>query len=126
MNKTTHTLLFALMLPTMAMLTACDRPATDGETMPPAATDTAPATDTMPPSEPLPPTETMPPEDMGTDTAGDEMAFADMDANQDGGISMDELTAEQMLHQHFAVADADGDGSLTEDEVAKHRADMGL
>ena len=114
MNKTLRTLLFALMVPGIAVLAACDRDTDDD--MAPAATDAAPAVETAPPVADVPPE--------GTDM--DAMAFADMDMNQDGGISMDELTADQMLHQHFAVADADGDGMLSEAEVAKHRADMGM
>lgn len=111
------TALIALLVPSLAMLAACNRtPEADDAT-------TTPAVGTM--SEP-PPADTMPADSMGTMSgmAGDEMSFAAMDKNQDGGVSMDELTAADMLHQHFAVVDTDADGKLSDAEVAKHRADM--
>jgi hypothetical protein len=54
----------------------------------------------------------------------DSMSFHDMDKNHDGNLTKDELPASSMLYQHFSTADADGNGMLTEAEVAKHRADM--
>lgn len=111
------TALFALLVPSLAMLAACNRtPEADDAT-------TTPAVGAM--SEP-PPADTMPADSMGTMSgmAGDEMSFAAMDKNQDGGVSMDELTAADMLHQHFSVADTDADGKLSDAEVSKHRADM--
>lgn len=113
--KTTHTLLFALMIPAMAALAACDRnDADDASDVAPPAVDVTPA-DTAPDTTPPP-----------MDATGDAMSFTDMDKNADGGITMDELTPDQMLHQHFTVADADGDGKLTDAEVKQHRADMGM
>lgn len=121
------TALFALLVPSLAMLAACNRtpdaneaataPAAGAMSEPPPA-DTVPA-DTMP-------TDTMPADSMGSmpGMTGDEMSFATMDKNQDGSVTQDELTATDMLHQHFSVADADGDGKLSEAEVSKHRADM--
>jgi Ca2+-binding EF-hand superfamily protein len=47
-----------------------------------------------------------------------------MDKNQDGGITPDELSSTEMLYEHFSVADADGNGQLSADEIVKHRADM--
>ena len=121
------TALIALLVPSLAMLAACNRtPEADDAT-------TTPAVGTMsepPPADTMPadtmPADTMPADSMGTmpGMAGDEMSFAAMDKNQDGGVSMDELTAADMLHQHFAVVDTDADGKLSDAEVAKHRADM--
>jgi len=111
------TALIALLVPSLAMLAACNRtPEADDAT-------TTPAVGTM--SEP-PPADTMPADSMGTMSgmAGEEMSFAAMDKNQDGGVSMDELTAADMLHQHFSVADTDADGKLSDAEVTQHRAEM--
>lgn len=55
---------------------------------------------------------------------GADKTFADMDKNKDGGVTKDELAATDMLYQHFDKADANGDGKLSEDEIAKHRAEM--
>ena len=52
------------------------------------------------------------------------MSFAEMDKNSDGGVTQDEMSDADMLHQHFSVADADGDNKLSEAEIMKHRADM--
>lgn len=131
MNKTTHTLLFALMIPALATLAACNQEAGTDEYATPAAQEPAPVAEPMP--EPaMPPADEnmgMEGDDMGMaddGMTGDGMEFADMDANQDGSISKDELTADQMLYEHFDTADADGDGMLTEEEVTQHRADMGM
>ncbi len=120
MSKTTHTLLFALMIPALAILAACVPEPADNDYATPATTDVTPAADSMQPYQ------TMPPADQDTGMAADEMTFAEMDTNQDGGITMDELSPDQMLHQHFGKADANGDGMLSEQEVAQHRADMGM
>lgn len=115
--KIKTTVLFALLMPGVAMLAACNpTPDADDAAMAPSAdaTNDPPAVDTMP-ADPMPP---MP------DMTGDERTFAQMDANQDGGITQDELSPGDMLHEHFSVADANGDGMLSEDEVAQHRADM--
>lgn len=84
---------------------------------PPAATEPAPA---PAPEAPPPATEPMPaaaPTDSG-------MSFDDMDKNKDGGITKDELADTEMLSQHFATADKDGDGKLSKSEVDAHRAEM--
>lgn len=52
------------------------------------------------------------------------LSFAAMDLNHDGFITADELHDNEMLKQHFKEADTNGDGKLSEDEVAKHRAAM--
>lgn len=96
-------------------LAACDRD-DDADDMYEADAATAPAVaDPMPP-EPMMP-EPVEPVDSG-------MTFAEMDANADGSLSRDELTAGEMLHEHFDVADTDGDGMLSQDEVDAHRAEM--
>lgn len=116
------TALYALLVPSLVMLAACDRTpdADDAATPSPAGVTSEP-----PPADTVP-ADTMPADSMGTmpGMTGDEMSFAAMDKNQDGGITQDELTATDMLHQHFSVADADGDGKLSDAEVSKHRADM--
>lgn len=118
--NTKATALLALLIPGLAMLAACNRApdADDAATPPAAAADTMPA-DTMP-------ADTMPADNMASmpAMAGDEMSFADMDKNKDGSLTHDEMADTDMLHQHFSVADADGDGKLSETEVMKHRADM--
>lgn len=106
-------LLFALLLPGLTALAACDR--ADDATLPAAAT----APD-MPPADTMPDTMPTDPPPM----TGDDTTFVEMDRNQDGGITRDELATTDMLYQHFSVADADGDGSLSETEVTQHRADM--
>lgn len=126
------TALFALLVPSLAMLAACNRapPADETTTTPtPAAMSEPPAADTMPAATPpaeTPPAATPPADSMASmpGMAGDEMSFASMDKNHDGGVTKDELTATDMLHQHFSVADANADGKLSEAEATKHHADM--
>lgn len=116
------TVMFALLMPGLATLAACNQPDTamDDAATPPA-TDAMPA-DTMPAD--TMPADTMPGHDMAM--MGDDMTFAEMDKNSDGGVSMDELSATDMLHQHFSVADADGNGKLSDAEISKHRSDMAM
>jgi hypothetical protein len=119
--KTKTTVLFALLVPGLVSLAACNRTDT---AMDDAAT---PSADTMAADTAPPPMDTMPADTMPADAtamAGDEMTFAQMDANGDGSVSMDELSPTDMLHQHFSVADADGNGMLSEAEITQHRADM--
>ncbi|MBW3551127.1 MAG: hypothetical protein KY442_10040 [Proteobacteria bacterium] len=118
MNRTMQTLLLALTIPAMAMLAACDREAAEGDYEAAPAADTPPIVATTRPEAPMPPEATEP--------ETDALAFTEMDTNQDGGIAMDELSDDDMLHQHFSVADADGDGMLSEAEVDQHLADMGM
>jgi hypothetical protein len=120
--NTKTTVLFALLLPGLVSLAACgDRndTAMDDAATPPADTM---ATDTTPPPMSTMPADTMPADGMAM--TGDDMTFAQMDANGDGSVSMDELSPTDMLHQHFSVADADGNGMLSEAEITQHRADM--
>lgn len=125
-----HAVLLAVLIPGLAVLSGCkDRDAND--TVAPVATTTpaAPA-DAMPPApmpaDPMPaanmPADTMPGHDMAA--MGNEMSFADMDKNHDGSVTKEEMMDTDMLHQHFAVADTNGDGKLSEAEITKHRADM--
>jgi len=87
---------------------------------PPAATEPAPAPapETPPATEPMP---TTPAPAMAVDSG---MSFDQMDKNMDGGITKDELADAEMLSQHFATADKDGDGKLSKSEVEAHRAEM--
>ncbi len=127
--KLKTTALCVALIPGLAMLAACN----------PGKTDTAAADDTAAPAVTAP-ADTMPADSTATDSmATDSMAadgmssdsmsdgdksFTDMDKNSDGGISKDELAPGDMLYDHFSVADADGNGMLSEAEVTKHRADM--
>jgi hypothetical protein len=121
--KTKTTVLFALLLPGLVSLAACNRTDTamDDAATPPAD---AMATDPAPPPMDTMPADTMPADGMAM--MGDEMSFAQMDKNSDGSVSMDELSPTDMLHQHFSVADADGNGMLSEAEITQHRADMAM
>ena len=47
-----------------------------------------------------------------------------MDKNADGGLSMEELPAGDMLRDHFSTADGDGNGMLSQAEIDKHNSDM--
>ncbi len=114
--KTKTTVLLALLVPGVAMLSACDRNKTDVDD---AATPPAAATSDVPPTDSTMPADTMP-----ADTTPADKTFAQMDKNGDGSVTQDELDPGDMLSQHFSVADANGDGKLSEDEIAKHRADM--
>ncbi len=131
-----HAVLLAVLIPGLAVLAGCnDRDADDAV----APVATAPA-DNMP-AEPMPaapmPADNMPANNMpgnnmpadnmaGHDMAGmgNEMSFADMDKNRDGGVTHDELMDTDMLDQHFSVADTNSDGKLSDAEIMKHRADM--
>lgn len=109
-----HTILLALLVPGLAMLAACNRNDADAAAAPVSTTTPAPA-DSM--SAPPMPADTMP-------AMGDGMSFSDMDKNRDGGVTLDEMSDADMLHQHFSVADTNGDNKLSEAEITKHRADM--
>ena len=140
------TVLLTLLMPGLALLSGCNQATPDADT-PVDATTTAP-TD-MTPASTMPadtmPADTMATDSMATDTmpagsasapampsdgtggmagAADNLSFADMDKNSDGGIAHNELATGTMLDMHFSTADADSDGKLSEAEVAKHRADM--
>lgn len=123
-----HALLLAVLIPGIAGLAGCnDRDADDAvvpATTTPAAVDAAPA---APMAADATPADAMPADSMaGHDMSamGNERMFADMDKNKDGSVTPDEMMDSEMLHQHFSVADSDGNGMLSEAEVIKHRADM--
>lgn len=119
--KIKNTLMLAVLVPGLVTLAACNKQdsAMDDAATPATTADAMPA-DTMP-------MDTMPADNMPADgmaMSGDDMTFAQMDTNGDGGVNMDELSPSNMLHQHFSVADADQDGMLSDAEITKHREDM--
>ncbi len=126
LNK--NTILLAVLLPGLAVLAGCnDRDGDNAATTAAAATaeaDSKPA-DNMPAGD-MPAGDMaghdMPGHDMAT--MGAELSFAEMDKNSDGSVTHDEMSDTDMLHQHFAVADSNGDNMLSEAEIVKHRADM--
>ncbi len=110
-----HTLLLAVLIPGLAGLAACSRNDAD-DVAAPVTTTTPAAADSMP-AQPMP-------ADPAPSMGNIEMSFAEMDKNGDGGVTLDEMSPDEMLYQHFSVADADGDNRLSEAEIMKHRADM--
>lgn len=114
--------ILAVFLATAVLAVGCRKTEETEINPPPAATTEpapAPAAEMPPPAtEPMPTTPTpATPTDSG-------MSFADMDKNKDGGVTKDELTDTEMLSQHFAMADKDGNGKLSQSEVDAHRAEM--
>ncbi|MFC5577847.1 hypothetical protein ACFPOA_07485 [Lysobacter niabensis] len=79
-----------------------------------AATDTTSATDTAPTTV-APATTTM---------ADATTSFDDMDINNDGSLSQDELSDTHPLRQAFTVVDSDGNGTLSRSEVDSYRDKM--
>lgn len=63
---------------------------------------------------------TKPPQRVVTDGR----SIVQMDRNGDGGVSIDELWDNEMLHRHFEEADGDSDGTLSAAEIDAHRAAM--
>lgn len=106
------------------------QPATD-TTTPPATTDATgtntATTDTTSATEPTattPMPATSPTTDTTTTTANAVTSFDDMDTNNDGSISLDELSDTSALRQNFPTADKDGNGSLSRAEVEAQRGTM--
>jgi hypothetical protein len=127
--KLKHATMLALLVPAMALVSACNRDNTaDDMATPPA--DTAPVDTTTPPpadTTAAPPADATTPAPATDATGGDATAgltFEQMDKNADGGITPDELAPTDMLYEHFAAADADGNGQLSADEIVKHDAAM--
>lgn len=125
--KTNKLLILALAVSAALAVSGCKRDEADEAdhaavvapaATPAAAPEAAPmATTAAPMTEPAAANPAAPMMDSG-------MSFADMDKNHDGGVTADELHDSEMLSQHFKQADTNGDGKLSEDEIAKHRADM--
>ncbi len=111
-----NSLMLALLIPFLATVSACK--GHDADDAAPAA---VPATATTPPADAAP--APMAPSAMPAAAAGD-TPFADLDKNHDGSLTKDELPDGEMLKDHFSKADTNGDGKLSEAEVASHRAAM--
>jgi hypothetical protein len=112
--------ILVVLLATAVLAVACKK--TEETTItPPAATEPAPA---PAPEAPPPATEPMPAATPPAEAVDSGMSFDEMDKNKDGGITKDELADAEMLSQHFATADKDGDGKLSKSEVEGHRAEM--
>lgn len=60
-----------------------------------------------------------------TGASGNQLTWADLDANGDGNLSRDEATAHSALAAVFDQADGDGDGQLTADEYRTFAAAQG-
>ena len=56
--------------------------------------------------------------------AGAETVFKSLDRDGDRRVSKSEATGNRMLTEHFAVADSDKDGYITEREYSGHLKDM--
>jgi hypothetical protein len=80
-----------------------------GEPTPP------PDTTQQPPSSGTPPATTQPP---ATTPESSSSVFDSLDANKDGNVGKDEAQAHPTVAQHFANADANGDGTLSRAEFA--------
>ena len=114
-----HSLMLALLVPMLAMVSACK-----GHDADDAAPAPVPAADaTTPPPVVAPAPAPMAPAAMPAAATVD-TPFADLDKNHDGSLTKDELPDGEMLKDHFSKADTNGDGKLSETEVASHRAAM--
>ena len=87
-----------------------------------AATDTTSATGTAPTT--AAPTATAPIATAPITTADATTPFDDMDINNDGSLSQDELSDTHPLRQAFTVVDSDGNGTLSRSEVDSYRSKM--
>lgn len=56
--------------------------------------------------------------------ANEEATFKSLDRDIDQRLSKSEAAGDQMLSQHFAMVDADGDGYLTKREYSAHLKEM--
>lgn len=118
--KIKTTALLTLLMPGIALLAACATDRADDSMNSP---DTS-SSSSMPAESGMDSSSTGSSMSGMSGMSGSEMSFADMDKNHDGSLTRDELSASEMLSQHFSTADADSDGKLSEAEVSKHRADM--
>jgi hypothetical protein len=120
MKRKTLSIFVTALATAMLATAACNKQAEPEAPADTTATEPAPAPmpeAPAPATEPAPAPATAAAMDSGT-------SFADMDKNKDGGVSKDELANTEMLYEHFAAADKDGNGSLSQAEVDGHRAEM--
>lgn len=100
-----------------------EQPATTTPADTASGTNTAATDATQPPTTTTPaPTATTPTEPMTTADAS--TPFDDLDINNDGSLSRDELPASNALSQDFSTADKDGNGTLSRAEVEAQRGNM--
>ena len=62
--------------------------------------------------------------DQDKPTAGADAAFKSLDKDADQRLSKTEAAIDQMLKEHFAAIDADGDGYLSTREYTAHMKEM--
>jgi hypothetical protein len=110
-----------LVLSGALLATACQR---DTGPVDNADTTTVPADDPNSSTDPTTAPATPEPVIAPANPAVGDAPFATLDRNGDGALAMDELSPDEMLHQHFSQADGNGDGALSPAEVDAHRAAM--
>lgn len=59
-----------------------------------------------------------------TSMKGADSTFKSLDRDSDQRLSKTEASGDKMLSEHFAAADADGDGYLSKAEVSAHMKQM--
>lgn len=60
----------------------------------------------------------------GDKDKSEEATFKSMDRDSDQRLSKTEVARDEMLNDHFAAIDADGDGYLTQREYTAHMKEM--
>jgi hyperosmotically inducible protein len=56
------------------------------------------------------------------DTSGYSKSFKSLDTDNDGTLTRDEASKEELFAKHFKAADTNHDGKLTEEEYTKYRS----
>ncbi len=75
------------------------------------------AQSTPPAQQPMPPQSTVP---VDSNKAVLDARFDAMDANHDGFLAKDEVAKDRQLSQNFAVWDTNGDGKISRSEFDSH------